>query len=159
MVKQVALELREIVTSFSTAFTTLPEEDFSAKPLPEKWSKKEIVGHLVDSAQNNLRRFIVGQYEGAPPHIVYDQDFWVKANSYQNMQSLDVIVLWTLVNFRICGVLETMPETNYSKQCNTGKGAEQLYTLEWLAEDYVKHMKHHLNQIIPGSFDVTYQTY
>lgn len=75
------------------------------------------------------------------------------------MTSMDVIVLWMLVNFRICEILETMPETNYSKQCNTGKGAEQLYTLEWLAADYIKHMKHHINQIIPGSFGVTYQTY
>lgn len=159
MVKQVAAELREIVTSYSTAFTTLAEADFSDKPRPEKWSKKEIVGHLVDSAHNNLRRFIVGQYESTPPHIVYDQDFWVKANDYQNMTSLDVIVLWTLVNFRICAVLEAMPEENYSKKCNTGKGAAQLYTLEWLAADYVKHMKHHINQIIPDSFGVSYQTY
>lgn len=85
MVKQAAAELRLIVTTYSTAFTALQEEDFIAKSNPEKWSKKEIVGHLIDSAQNNLRRFIVGQYEGTPPHVVYDQDFWVKANNYQNM--------------------------------------------------------------------------
>lgn len=72
---------------------------------------------------------------------------------------MDVIVSWMLVNFRISEVLENMPEENYSKQCNTGKGAEQLYTLEWLAQDYIKHMKHHINQIIPGSFDIAYKTY
>lgn len=159
MVKQTAQELRQIITHYSAAFTALPEEDFSAKPNPEKWSKKEIVGHLVDSAQNNLRRFIVGQYDRVPPHIVYDQNFWVDANGYRNMTSLDVIVLWTLVNFRICAVLENMPESNYTKTCNTGKGTGQLYTLEWLAQDYVKHLKHHINQVIPGSFDVTYLTY
>jgi len=159
MVKQTATELREIVTTYSTAFTALPEADFSVKPLPGKWSKKEIVGHLIDSAHNNLRRFIVGQYESTPPHIVCDQDFWVNVNNYHTMTSMDVIVLWMLVNFRICVVLEDMPEENYSKQCNTGKGEPQLYTLEWLAQDYVKHMKHHVNQIIPGSFDLTYQTY
>jgi hypothetical protein len=159
MVKQAAAELRLIITTYSTAFTALKEEDFSIKPNPEKWSKKEIVGHLIDSAQNNLRRFIVGQYESVPPHIVYDQDFWVQANQYQNMTSMDVIVLWMLVNYRICEVLENMPEANYTRQCNTGKGAEQLYTLEWLATDYLKHMKHHVNQIIPGSFEITYQTY
>lgn len=159
MVKQVAAELRLMITTYSTAFTALQEEDFAAKPTPEKWSKKEIVGHLIDSAQNNLRRFIVGQYESTPPHIVYDQNFWVKANNYQSMTSLDVIVMWMLVNFRISEILENMPEENYKKQCNTGKGAPQLYTLEWLAEDYVKHMKHHINQVIPGSFGVTYQTY
>lgn len=159
MVKQVAAELRLMITTYSTAFTALQEEDFATKPNPEKWSKKEIVGHLIDSAQNNLRRFIVGQYETNPPHIVYDQNFWVKVNNYQNMTSMDVIVMWMLVNFRISEVLENMPEENYSKQCNTGKGEPQLYTLEWLASDYVKHMKHHINQIIPGSFAVTYQTY
>lgn len=159
MVKQVAAELRLMITKYSTAFTALPEEDFATKPSPDKWSKKEIVGHLIDSAQNNLRRFIVGQYETTPPHIIYDQDFWVKANGYQTMTSMDVIVLWMLVNFRISEVLENMPKENYTNQCNTGKGDSQLYTLEWLAADYVKHMKHHINQIIPGSFGVTYQTY
>ena len=159
MVKQTAAELRLIINTYSTAFTALQEEDFGAKPYLEKWSKKEIVGHLIDSAQNNLRRFIVGQYEPQPPNIVYDQNFWVNANQYQNMTSMDVIVMWMLVNFRICEVLENMPEANYSKQCNTGKGEPQLYSLEWLAADYVKHMKHHINQIIPGSFGVTYQTY
>lgn len=159
MVKNVATELREIVTTYSTAFTALPEVEFSAKSVPEKWSKKEIVGHLIDSAQNNLRRFIVTQYESTPPHIVYDQDFWVKSNDYQSMTSMDVIVLWMLVNYRICVVLDNMPEVNYSKQCNTGKGNEQLYTLEWLAQDYVKHLKHHINQIVPGSFDLVYSTY
>lgn len=159
MVKQVAAELRLMIATYSTTFTALQEDDFAAKPNSEKWSKKEIVGHLIDSAQNNLRRFIVGQYEANPPHIVYDQDVWVKVNQYQNMTSMDVIVLWMLVNFRICEVLENMPAANYSKQCNTGKDAIQLYTLEWLAVDYIKHMKHHVNQIIPGSFDLTYQTY
>lgn len=159
MVKETAQELRQIITQFSAAFTALPEAEFSHKPAPEKWSKKEIVGHLVDSAHNNLRRFVVGQYETATPHIVYDQDFWVKANGYQTMTSLDVIVLWTLMNFRICAILENMPEANYQKLCNTGKGSEQRYTLEWLAQDYVRHLKHHINQIMPGSFQITYQTY
>ena len=159
MVKQTAAELRLLITTYSTAFTALPEADFSDKPFPEKWSKKEIVGHLIDSAHNNLRRFITGQYEQVPPHIVYDQDFWVKANNYHGMTSMDVIVLWMLINFRICEVLENMPQENYSKHCNTGKGEPQVYTLEWLAADYVKHMKHHINQIIPGSFDLTYTTY
>lgn len=159
MVKNVAAELRLIITTYSTVFTALQEEDFSTKPNPEKWSKKEIVGHLIDSAQNNLRRFIVAQYEATPPLIVYDQDFWVKANDYQNMTSMDVIVAWMLVNYRICVVLENMPEANYSKQCNTGKDKEQLYTLDWLAQDYLKHLKHHINQIVPGSFDLVYTTY
>jgi len=146
-------ELREIVSAYTKKVETIPDPEFTAKPLPHKWSKKEVLGHLIDSAQNNLRRFITGQYEPQPPMITYQQDFWVSSNQYGDMPRKDIIMLWRLLNERICAVLENMPEEHYTRQCNTGA----LHTLQWLAEDYVKHMKHHINQIISGSFDVVYK--
>ena len=116
-----------------------------------------MLGHLIDSAQNNLRRFVCGQYESTPPLIVYDQDFWVSANNYKTAKKDEIIQLWVLVNERICDILETMPKANYDKVCNTGRDQMQLRSLHWLADDYVKHMKHHLNQIIPGAFDIVYR--
>ena len=154
--KKVTEELQSIVVDFVDRISSMSEKEFSAKPLPNKWSKKEVLGHLIDSAQNNMRRFICGQYESSPPHIIYDQDFWVSANAYSQANSEHVIQMWQHINDRLCDVLNTMPESNYTKVCNTGRGSEQLRTLEWLAEDYVKHMKHHLNQIIPKSFDIVY---
>ncbi|MBA4054706.1 MAG: DinB family protein [Marivirga sp.] len=154
--KQIAEELEQIIGEYSAKISSLPEEVFSAKPLPNKWSKKEVLGHLIDSAHNNLRRFITGQYETLPPHIIYDQDFWVNVNGYNLSKKEDIILLWRLMNERICVVLRTMPADNYSKMCNTGKTTEQLHSLQFLAEDYVKHLKHHINQIIPRSFDVVY---
>lgn len=151
--ENVVRELREIVNAYTRKVSAIPEADFSAKPLPQKWSKKEVLGHLIDSAQNNLRRFICGQYETQPPFIAYQQDFWVSANDYQDMPKDDVIQLWRLMNERICAVLENMPEENYAKECNSGA----LHSLEWLAGDYVKHLKHHMNQIISGSFDIVYR--
>lgn len=150
-------ELLSIVNSYSERFQNFSENDFSAKLNPSKWSKKEVVGHLIDSAQNNLRRFIVGQYETLPPKITYEQDFWVAANGYQNLSKTDVINLWKLTNYSIANVWKNMDPKNYLKQADTGKINPQLHTLEWLAADYNKHMKHHINQIIPGSFDVIYQ--
>lgn len=149
-------ELRQLITDYAAKFRAIPEPEFSLKPLPHKWSKKEVVGHLIDSAHNNLRRFICGQYEPFPPHIVYHQDFWVYANAYGHAPQEDVITLWKLINHQLCTVLETMPAENYGRQCNTSKDDTQLRTLEWLAQDYVKHMKHHLNQIFPGSFEIAY---
>lgn len=149
-------ELLAIVNTYSERFNAFSEIEFSAKPNPTKWSRKEVVGHLIDSAQNNLRRFIVGQYESVPPKITYDQDFWVSANGYQNIRKADVIDLWKLTNYSIANVWKNMDPRNYSKQADTGKSSQQLHTLEWLASDYNKHMKHHINQIIPGSFDVIY---
>lgn len=154
--KNVIQELNQLVTEYAAKFTAINDSEFSNKPLPHKWSKKEVVGHLIDSAQNNLRRFIVAQYDSQPPKIVYDQDFWVTANGYQGMKKDEVIALWKLINERICTVLTSMPESNYTKESNTGKHEVQLHSLQWLAEDYVKHMKHHLNQVIPGSFDIVY---
>lgn len=149
-------ELELLIAAYTAKFQAIPDPDFSAKPNPHKWSKKEVVGHLIDSAQNNLRRFLVGQYDTQPPHIVYDQDFWVTANGYQHMKKEEVIALWKLINERIAEVLTSMPERHYMKECNTGKTEVQLRTLHWLAEDYIRHMKHHINQVIPGSFDIAY---
>jgi len=154
--KTVALELQQIVTLFAEKINHISDYDFSVKPLPHKWSGKEIVGHLIDSAQNNLRRFITGQYESVPPKIRYDQNFWVDANQYQSAKKEDIILLWKLINERICAILLSMPEERYTFTCDTGKDAPELHSLEWLAIDYLKHLKHHLNQIIPGSFDVIY---
>ena len=68
------------------------------------------------------------------------------------MQKEDIIALWRLMNMRICAVLDNMPSDKYDKQCDTGS----LHPLTWIAEDYVRHLKHHLNQIVSGSFDVVY---
>jgi hypothetical protein len=150
-------EIQHVVGQFRERISAIPEAEFSAKPLANKWSKKEVLGHLTDSAQNNLRRFICGQYESKPSKIIYEQDFWVRANDYQGKKSVDVIELWDLVNQQICSVLRTMPTANYGRSSDTGHESEELRTLQWLAKDYVKHMKHHLNQIIPGSYDVAYK--
>jgi hypothetical protein len=149
-------ELKKITNDYSSKINGIPEQEFSARPLPNKWSKKEVLGHLIDSAHNNLRRFVCGQYETTPPKIVYDQDFWVKANNYQQTDGKEIVAMWKLINTRIGSVLEKMPTSAYPKECDTGKNIVSLHSLEWLAEDYLKHLKHHLNQIIPNSFDIIY---
>ena len=154
--KHVTTELHFITTTYAQHIAQLPESDFSAKPNPAKWSKKEVMGHLIDSAENNLRRFICGQYESAPPKIRYEQNFWVNANNYLNTPSSEVFESWKLINLKICRVLDNMPVESYKKLIDTGTDAPNLLTVEWLAIDYVKHLKHHLNQIIPNSFDIVY---
>jgi hypothetical protein len=151
----IASELLTIIAEYVPKFLAIPENEFRAKPNPKKWSKQEVVGHLIDSAQNNLRRFVVGQYDDQP-NIVYSQDFWVQASQYNRMKQDDVIALWRLLNQQIAAVLSYMPKENYSRDVNTGKGKLELHTLQWLATDYIKHLKHHINQIIPGSFPVVY---
>ena len=153
--KNVVNELRSIVTEFADRLNTIAPEELAVKTNPKKWSRKEVIGHLIDSAQNNLRRFVVGQYDQTA-NIIYDQDFWVRANDYQSMKAEEIILLWKLLNERICVVLTNMSDDALKREVNTGKHIPELHSLEWLAADYVKHMKHHLNQVIPKSFDTTY---
>lgn len=152
--KELTIELKNIVEDFAKKISAIPEPEFSIKSSPTKWSKKEVLGHLIDSGENNLRRFICGQYETPAPKINYNQVFWVAANQYQSTSSKDVIENWRLINLKICRVLQQMPTENYVKTCDFGDG--KFLTLEWLAIDYVKHLKHHLNQIIANSFAIVY---
>jgi hypothetical protein len=154
--EQIAIELSRIAEQYAQKIEALPELELMKRPHPTKWSKKEVIGHLIDSAQNNLRRFVCGQYESIPPKITYNQDFWVIANGYHRIATKDIVTLWKLTNERIADVLSNMPMENYNCEVNTGSHVPELHTLAWLAEDYVKHLKHHLNQVIPGSFDTTY---
>lgn len=151
-----ANELQTIVSDFVPRLLSMSQADFTAKPLAGKWSKLEVLGHLVDSSQTNIRRFITAQYESVPPRVRYDQEFWVSVNTYQEMKAEDVVHLWRLMNERICAVCRNTPASHYTKMADTGSTEADLKSIEWLAADYVKHLKHHLNQIFPLAFDTVY---
>lgn len=136
----------ELVAEYTTKFSAIPGEAFIAKPAPGKWSKKEIIGHLIDSAQNNIQRFVRAQYTDKP-HVVYHQDEWVAEQNYQQYNREDLIALWALLNKHICVILASMPVEMYSRQVNVGKEEQKLVTLQFLAEDYVAHHLHHIKQI------------
>ncbi len=144
--RQIATELKTVVTENTTRMSEIQESEWAAKPNPAKWSKKEVLGHLIDSALNNHRRFVVTQYV-QNQNIVYDQDQWVALQNYQNTDTRELIQLWRLLNLQIARILETMPEPAWNNPCDTGKNGPELHSLEWLALDYLPHMKHHLEQI------------
>lgn len=120
--------------------------DWERKPSPDKWSNKEIIGHLCDSAQINLQRFVRCTYE-EKFKLIYEQNEWVAAQHYQNMNINDLLQLWRLLNLQISRVLDNYPADRWQAQCDTSKKETGLHTVEWLAQDYLAHLKHHLNQI------------
>jgi hypothetical protein len=121
------------------------EEDFSFKPLPQKWSKKEILGHLIDSATNNHQRFIRAQFEELP-YIRYDQNQWNELSHYNEKDSEELIRFWTLYNQHLLHLMQFIPEENLKKFSRAGQ--PDPVTLEWLIDDYVSHLEHHLHQIV-----------
>ena len=138
--------LNSILEACVKVFSTITEQEWCEKPSLEKWSKKEILGHLIDSAQNNLRRFVVTQYE-QNNRIVYDQDAWVRTQYYQETDTVEIIQLWLLLNRQIVRTLKNLPKAKLLYTCNTGKNTEELRTIDFLMSDYVEHLLHHLAQI------------
>ena len=145
--KAISEQLLETISTHAKALQELDDTSASLQPAPGKWSRKEELGHLIDSAQNNLRRFIVSQYEHEP-HIIYNQDEWVRVNNYNALPVLQLARFWLLLNHQIAHVLENISDADAQVKCNTGKGKNELHTLEWLAEDYLRHLRHHLHHIL-----------
>lgn len=136
-------QLQSIIANYAVHLNGLTEDEWIHKPNPAKWSKKEVLGHLIDSAQNNIRRFLVAQYDDKPK-IIYVQDTWVAAANYQNYSTNDLLSLWILLNRHICIVLENVPEGVEERLCDVG----EMRSIKLLAEDYNKHLLHHLHQLL-----------
>lgn len=124
---------------------SIPDLDFDHKAAPDKWSKKEILGHLIDSATNNHQRFVRIQFEDNPK-IVYDQNNWNTCSYYQNMSRHDIVELWKVYNLHLARIAGNIPENLLQRTGLTNE--PNPVTLQWLFDDYVEHMEHHLKQIV-----------
>jgi hypothetical protein len=123
------------------------EAELAEQPGPGRWSRKEILGHLIDSALNNYRRIVLAQL-GPPPHRLrpYDQDAWVRIGGYQHLPIAELLTLWTSQNRLILHVLDRLPPELLDHDYLTING--NPITLHWLISDYVLHLEHHVRQII-----------
>ncbi len=144
MTKESINKLDRIINVAADLLLEISDEEFSGKASPDKWSKKEILGHLIDSATNNHQRFIRVQFE-SNPEIVYDQNKWNKFNFYQEMESVQIINFWTIYNRQLIEIIKRIPKESMMKQVRVG---ESLLSLEFIIGDYVEHLEHHLKQII-----------
>ena len=138
----IANELESFIEQHKASLQQLPEEKLAYKLSPAKWSKKEIIGHLIDSAHSNIRRFVVAQYEDNPT-IVYNQEKWVTINNYQQWNSNHLINLWYLLNKQIVEILKNTSVEMTGRTCFTS----ELQTVQWLAADYIKHLRHPIHQV------------
>lgn len=118
---------------------------------PDKWSKKEILGHLIDSGINNLQRFTEIQYEAKPYQIRrYSQDELVRANNYQDAEMEELCKFWAAINTRIQKVILMQTEQTLAYPIDLGNG--DLVDLVFLIRDYADHLEHHLHQILDDQY-------
>jgi len=136
----------------------MSDELASASPAPGKWCPKEIIGHLLDSANNNLARFIRLQHTEYLLFAPYAQEEWVRTQAYAETDWSSLVELWSRYNLHIARVMELVPndvrfrprkEHRHPGSTYAPLPADGIPTLDWLMRDYVEHLKHHLRQIDP----------
>jgi hypothetical protein len=146
--KTEATHLLNVIQEARLKFESIREDEASAKPLAEKWSLKEIIGHLIDSAANNHQRFVRLQASTETVSISYDQTFWVNRQAYQNANWVDLVNLWYCYNQHLSHVIANIDQGTLENRCEMGYSEEK--TLRFVVEDYIRHLRHHINQIISG---------
>jgi hypothetical protein len=138
-------QLRALIDEIPARLSKLSQSQADLKPSPSKWSLKEELGHLLDSAANNHQRIVRTQLEDKPKMPGYDGDAWVKLHKYQQRNWQEMIALWQALNQQLLAAAEAVPDPAWSRTCTIADSAP--LTLKFVFEDYVDHMLHHLVHI------------
>lgn len=138
--------LRGHLAVFPAYLHKLTEERLLQSRATGKWSRKEILGHLVDSAVNNLVRFTRAPL-GPSPYVVdsYPQEGLVRINRYEKLELAHIIMLWESLNRQIIMVIEGLSPDQLALPVLVSDGTHP--SLAWLFCDYVAHLEHHLRQV------------
>lgn len=151
-------ELRKAIAHAAPLLRSMDDGRASARPAPGKWCPREIIGHLLDSANNNLGRFVRLQ---STDHLLFEphaQEEWVHAQAYADADRAELVELWARHNLHIARVMDLVPDEARFRPRREHRSLGSTYaslpadgvpTLDWLMYEYVEHLKHHLRQIAP----------
>ncbi|WP_298738567.1 DinB family protein [uncultured Chitinophaga sp.] len=142
--QETAKGLEQVIAVVIPQLQQFTQAEAAARPAPGKWSKKEIIGHLIDSALNNHQRFVRAQ-QGPIEMPGYDQNFWVEAQGYQDADWETLVLVWATINGNLARVMQLIPAEALQQTCRIGN--HEPVTLEFLVTDYLDHFKHHLRQL------------
>jgi hypothetical protein len=132
-------------------------DSVAATPLAlGKWSPKQVIGHLIDSASNNHQRFVRANFTDELIFPGYDQEQWVSLGRYADAPWSSLITLWREFNLQIARVMDSTPATvrdtprtrhNLHQLAWRSVPEDQPATLGYFMSDYVDHLEHHIAQI------------
>ena len=150
-------QLSQSITNARPLLLNLKEQKYRFKSTPSSWSKIEILGHLIDSAINNQRRFVIACIQDNLIFDGYEQEKWVALQAYQERDWNELVNNWYTINNHIANNIDLIPLDILRKTHNDHSldkvawktiQKDELATLEFFISDYISHMSHHLRQIL-----------
>ncbi len=143
---QLASDLTRVLDDALPRLAAFSDDAAQTRVSPGKWSKKEILGHLIDSAANNHQRFVRAQLASRIELPGYAQEDWVACQAYQARGWQELIRLWEAFNRHLAHLIARVSEASLGAECRIGDSAP--VTLEFIMRDYLRHLRHHLQQIL-----------
>lgn len=144
-------ELENLTGEWETILADLPEETITERKNSQGRSIRQIVGHMVDSATNNTHRVIHMHYQESPVKYpdyanLGNNDRWISIQNYQEEDWSRLIRLWVAVNHHFIHLIRQVEETKLDQQWTTA--LNETITLREMVNDYPRHFKLHLNEIL-----------
>jgi hypothetical protein len=152
-----ARRLADAVHRATPALLALDDDATARRPAPGKWSPREIVGHLIDSASNNHQRFVRVRDRDDLVIEGYEQDTWVSAQRYQDAPWPELVLLWMTYNRHLARLMAATPAAdrdrlrhvhNLHQRAFRAVPTDRAATLGYFMNDYVDHLEHHLAQVL-----------
>ncbi len=138
-------ELIELVDFFAARLQLLDDATVRHRPSRDQWAIIEVVGHLVDSAANNHQRFVRAAESESLTFPAYNQNSWVSTQDYRTCPWENLLALWKAYNIHLAHVIRRIPDAKMRIECAIQPN--EPVSLSFLVEDYLVHLKHHLNMI------------
>ena len=136
-----ASHLQGLIGEWNERLLRISEQD-SMEVVGSKWTRKQLLGHLIDSALNNYQRFVRLQQGNLMGFPGYDQEFWVAAGNYNQCTWINLVDFWRLFNLQVASLVANIPSG-----CEENVWEVNDVSLGFLVQDYTQHMLHHLTRI------------
>lgn len=150
-----AEELRKTVETVMPMLRGMSDAGASVPRDAGKWSRKQVLGHLIDSACNNQQKFVRTMARSGLDFVGYEQNHWVDSQHYSTAAWDQLVSLWQAYNAHLAHIIEHVDPKQLSHTINVEDHG--TFTLEFIMNDYIDHMKHHLLQILPEALEGKFQ--